>query len=112
MKDYDGDWLHNPRNDVINIDLAHRDTPRKTERKRGRRKGQMGLYPETIVRTWGIFLLTQDGGGERSENAALRIWNERFANFSTDEDGANYRKDLERMIPTKERETDDESERG
>ncbi len=39
---------------------------------------ESGLRLETRVRTWAIYYLTRRGGGERTEQSAVDLWNEQF----------------------------------
>lgn len=51
----------------------------------------------TRIRTWAIYYLTRRGGGVRTQQAALSLWNEHFTPYSLTDVG-NYRHELGRLF--------------
>ncbi len=107
MKDYNGEWQHNPRTNVINPDISNRDKLRNRIIKRGKPPGFGSMKREHIIRTWTIFLLSDKGGGmrqvtsdptwkrtDRRAKTTIELWNTRFRKHWINPDGQNYYKQL------------------
>lgn len=55
------------------------------------------MSPAVRIRTWSIYYLTRRGGGERTEQAAVDLWNEVFNELSVSSP-SNYRKQRTRLF--------------